>query len=62
VAGFFPAEQHRRRLAPERVAAIRGTPRWAPGPQPKEFSAALICLAGLLTVALIGVDSGFSTF
>jgi hypothetical protein len=55
---LFPAEQHRGRVAPERIEAIRGTPRWAAWAQPEELIAALICLAGFRTVALIGGDSG----
>ncbi len=63
--GFFPAEQNRRILAPERVEAIlRHTPMARLG-EPEELIGAVVWLsseraAGFVTGALICVDGGFS--
>lgn len=65
IPGFFPAEQNRRILAPERVEAIlRHTPMARLG-EPDELLGALIWLAseraaGFVTGALIPVDGGFT--
>jgi NAD(P)-dependent dehydrogenase (short-subunit alcohol dehydrogenase family) len=65
IPGFFPAEQNRRILAPERVEAIlRHTAMGRLG-EPDELLGALIWLAsdraaGFVTGALITVDGGFT--
>jgi NAD(P)-dependent dehydrogenase (short-subunit alcohol dehydrogenase family) len=63
--GFFPAEQNRKVLSPERVAAILGhTPMNRLG-EPEELVGTLIWLAserasGFVTGAIVRVDGGFS--
>lgn len=63
--GFFPAEQNRKILSPERVADIlRHTPMGRMG-EPEELAGTIIWLAsdaasGFVTGALIRVDGGFS--
>lgn len=63
--GFFPAEQNRKILAPERVEAIlRHTPMGRLG-SPDELVGTLVWLAsdrasGFVTGALIAVDGGFT--
>lgn len=63
--GFFPAEQNRRLLSPERVEAIiRHTPMRRLG-EPTELVGTAIWLAsssasGFVTGALVRVDGGFS--
>ena len=65
VPGFFPAEQNRRILAPERILAIlQHTPMGRLG-DPEELIGALVWLAseraaGFVTGALIPADGGFS--
>lgn len=65
VPGFFPAEQNRVVLTPERVESIlRHTPLGRLG-EPSELEGALVWLAsprasGFVTGALIHVDGGFS--
>ncbi|RAP73896.1 gluconate 5-dehydrogenase [Paenibacillus montanisoli] len=64
VPGFFPAEQNRAILSPERVASIMGhTPMKRFG-DPKELQGAVVWLAseaasGYVTGSLIRVDGGF---
>lgn len=63
--GFFPAEQNRKVLSPERIAAIHGhTPMGRLG-EPSELAGTLIWLAserasGFVTGAIVRVDGGFS--
>ena len=63
--GFFPAEQNRRLLSEERVAAILGhTPAGRLG-QPEELVGTAVWLAsarasGFVTGAIVRVDGGFS--
>lgn len=63
--GFFPAEQNRKILSPERVAdIIRHTPMKRLG-EPHELAGTIIWLAserasGFVTGAIIRVDGGFS--
>lgn len=65
VPGFFPADQNRQLLSPERIAAVVGhTPMRRLG-EPRELDGALLWLAsgrasGFVTGALIRVDGGFS--
>jgi NAD(P)-dependent dehydrogenase (short-subunit alcohol dehydrogenase family) len=65
VPGFFPAEQNRRVLTPERVASIMGhTPMGRFG-EARELVAAAILLAGdgaasFITGAELAVDGGFN--
>ena len=64
IPGFFPAEQNRKILSPDRVEAIMGhTPMKRFG-EPKELQGAAVFLAserasGYVTGALIRVDGGF---
>jgi NAD(P)-dependent dehydrogenase (short-subunit alcohol dehydrogenase family) len=64
IPGFFPAEQNRKILSPERVEAImRHTPMNRFG-RPEELQGAVVWLAserasGFVTGALIRVDGGF---
>ncbi len=64
VPGFFPAEQNRRILTPDRVAAILGhTPMRRFG-EPRELIGATLLLAsdaagGFITGAELVVDGGF---
>lgn len=64
VPGFFPAEQNRAILSPERVASIMGhTPMKRFG-DPKELQGAVVWLAseaasGYVTGSLVRVDGGF---
>lgn len=64
VPGFFPAEQNRRILSPDRVEAImRHTPMNRFG-QPEELQGAAVWLAseqasGFVTGSLVRVDGGF---
>jgi NAD(P)-dependent dehydrogenase (short-subunit alcohol dehydrogenase family) len=63
--GFFPAEQNRRILTDERVAAIMGhTPMGRFG-EPEELAGAVVWLAseaasGFVTGSLVRVDGGFT--
>lgn len=65
IPGFFPAEQNRRILSPDRIAAIEGhTPMGRLG-DPEELAGTMVWLAsdkaaGFVTGALIPVDGGFS--
>ena len=64
VPGFFPAEQNRKVLTPERVATIMAhTPMKRFG-EPRELVGATLLLAGdagsFITGAEIGVDGGFN--
>lgn len=65
IPGFFPAEQNRALLTPERIASITGhTPLSRLG-EPEELDGALLWLASsrassFVTGALIHVDGGFS--
>ena len=65
IPGFFPAEQNRRILSPERVESIiRHTPMGRLG-EPHELAGTLLWLAsekasGFVTGALVKVDGGFS--
>ncbi|WP_105035723.1 SDR family oxidoreductase [Cryobacterium aureum] len=63
--GFFPAEQNRVLLTPERVGAITGHTPLARLGQPEELDGALLWLAssrasGFVTGSLVHVDGGFS--
>ena len=63
--GFFPAEQNRKILSPERVAAILGHTPMARLGDPEELVGTLIWLAserasGFVTGAVIRVDGGYS--
>jgi NAD(P)-dependent dehydrogenase (short-subunit alcohol dehydrogenase family) len=66
IPGFFPAEQNRKILSPERVESIlRHTPMNRFG-EPKELQGAAVFLAseqasGFVTGALIRVDGGFGS-
>jgi NAD(P)-dependent dehydrogenase (short-subunit alcohol dehydrogenase family) len=65
IPGFFPAEQNRALLTPERIASIVGhTPLGRLG-EPEELDGVLLWLAssrasGFVTGALVHVDGGFS--
>jgi NAD(P)-dependent dehydrogenase (short-subunit alcohol dehydrogenase family) len=64
IPGFFPAEQNRKILSPERIASIMAhTPMNRFG-EPEELQGAAVFLAsekasGFVTGALIRVDGGF---
>ncbi|TFC77253.1 SDR family oxidoreductase [Cryobacterium sp. TMS1-20-1] len=63
--GFFPAEQNRALLTPERVDAITGHTPLARLGRPEELDGALLWLAssrasGFVTGSLVHVDGGFS--
>ena len=64
VPGFFPAEQNRAVLTPERVHAILGHTPMARFGDPEELAGATLLLAGdagrFITGAEIVVDGGFS--
>ena len=63
--GFFPAEQNRRILTEERVAAIMGHTRLNRFGEPEELAGAVVWLASerassFVTGAIIRVDGGFT--
>jgi len=65
IPGFFPAEQNRALLTPERVQSIVGHTPLARLGSPDELDGVLLWLAsprasGFVTGALINVDGGFS--
>jgi NAD(P)-dependent dehydrogenase (short-subunit alcohol dehydrogenase family) len=63
--GFFPAEQNRAVLTPERVSNITGHTPLARLGEPQELDGALLWLAaphasGFVTGSVVAVDGGFS--
>ncbi len=63
--GFFPAEQNRRILSPERVAAVLGHTAMGRLGEPSELDGALLYLAserasGFVTGTVLRVDGGFT--
>ena len=63
VPGFFPAEQNRKVLTPERVASILGKTPMARFGQPQELAGAALLLASeagsFITGSELVVDGGF---
>src|SRR5262249_25866837 len=64
--GFFPAEQNRKVLTPDRIARVMGHPPVARFGSPEELAGAILLMASpragsFLTGANLVVDGGFTT-